>query len=65
MNDQKKPIAATKEQMGSARPSLPPFTRETAIQKVRLAEVARIPVIRKKCLWRTLLNPAGESVPSL
>jgi len=38
MNDQKKPIAATKEHLGSTRPPLPPFTRETAIQKVRLAE---------------------------
>jgi uncharacterized protein len=38
MTDQKKAIAATKEHVSSTRPPLPPFTRETAIQKVRLAE---------------------------
>ena len=29
------------EQSATQRPPLPPFTRETAIQKVRLAEDAR------------------------
>ena len=44
MTDQKKPIAATKEHIGPTRPPLPPFTRETAIQKVRLAEAPRMPL---------------------
>src|SRR5260370_12755566 len=38
MTDQKKPIAATKEPIGSTRAPLPPFTGEPAIKKVRLAE---------------------------
>jgi hypothetical protein len=36
MADQNKPMA--KGEVTSTRPPLPPFTRETAIQKVRLAE---------------------------
>jgi len=49
----------------STRPPLPPFTRDTAIQKVRLAEDSWNSVIRKKSLWRTRLilndGPIKES----
>ena len=38
MTDQEKPITTSKGDVQSARPPCPPFTRETAIQKVRLAE---------------------------
>jgi uncharacterized protein len=36
MTDQK--IATTESKVEAARPPLPPFTKETAIQKVRLVE---------------------------
>ena len=32
----------------AARPPLPPFTRETAVQKVRMAEDGGIAAIQKK-----------------
>jgi len=38
MTDQNKSIAAIEGDVPSKRPPLPPFNRETAVQKVRLAE---------------------------
>jgi hypothetical protein len=46
------------------RPPLPPFTRESAIEKVRLAEDgwnSRDPSV---CRWPTPWTPNGETAPS-
>ncbi len=41
------------------RPPLPPFTRETAIQKVRLRKTAGTRAILTRSLWRTRSTRAG------
>ena len=49
----------------TTRPPLPPFTREAAIQKVRLAEDVGIRVTRKKLLWPTRSIRAGGTAQNL
>jgi hypothetical protein len=56
-------------QTSRMRPPLPPFTRESAIQKVRLAEDGWILPVRggilKRWLWLTTIDFAlGEIAPT-
>jgi nuclear transport factor 2 (NTF2) superfamily protein len=47
------------------RPPLPPFTREAAIEKVRLAEDAWNSRDPEKVAWLTQLTHAGETARNL
>ena len=51
-------MSATNE----ARPTFPPFTRETAAQKVRMAEMPGTIAIRKESPWLIRLTANGETV---
>lgn len=67
MSDNTVPVLESKNQgsIGAARPPLPPFTRETATLKVRLAEDGWNSRDRKKSRWPTRQIPAGETVRNL
>jgi hypothetical protein len=47
------------------RPPLPPFTRDTAIQKVESQKMPGTLVIRRRYLWLTQLTHTGETVRNL
>jgi hypothetical protein len=52
------------KQKSATRPPLPPFTRETAIQKIRLAEDAWNTRDPERWHWRTRPIRSGETAPN-